>query len=390
MKIKKERMIKKEILIFLLVFIIVANIVYSFQTNSSNYRNFPLIISSGGEIMNSSNYKTYTATGIIAGITNSSTYKNFLGFFYGWLLADGQPCTANNQCEGSFCCSNVCRSSSCPVAPAAVGGDGGPAAGAAGGGFFVRDNETLAGLLSIRPESIKIKIILGETSEEKLTLTSAIGEPIAVFLKGENLEDYLLLSDDFIELEFGETKEIKLNFIAKKVGAFVGEIIATIRGFGISVPIILEVVSGLILFDVKLDIPNTMVEQGDELKTQITLLNVDAPKGVDVLVTYFIKDLRGNVIYEETETFVVQEHISYPKSFKINENQELGNYVVIAEVRYAASFAVSSQLFEVTQKKLFELQEILRSTTIMISLILVLVILFFLVYKFLPLKKKRK
>ena len=103
------------ILFLFFVLILVVNISYSFQTNSSNYRQSPLIVSSGGEIVNSSSYKNYVATGIIAGVINSSTYKNWLGFFYGWLLADGQPCTSNNQCEGGFCCSNLCSSSSCPT-----------------------------------------------------------------------------------------------------------------------------------------------------------------------------------------------------------------------------------------------------------------------------------
>ena len=77
------------ILFLFFVLILVANISYYFQINSSNYRQSPLIVSSGGEIVNSSSYKNYAATGIVAGVINSSTYKNWLGFFYGWCNCEG-------------------------------------------------------------------------------------------------------------------------------------------------------------------------------------------------------------------------------------------------------------------------------------------------------------
>src|SRR3989338_5455760 len=130
-RVKLSDMRAANIFIFVILIIIAANISYAFQADSSKYKQ-NLIVSSGGEIINSSNYKSYVATGIIAGIINSSTYKNLLGFFYTWLLADGQPCTSASQCEGGYCCSNLCSSSSCPVAAAPATGGGAAAAGGGG------------------------------------------------------------------------------------------------------------------------------------------------------------------------------------------------------------------------------------------------------------------
>src|SRR3989344_2867974 len=90
-------MVNAKILVFLIAFILAMNVSHSFQTNSSNYRNFPLVVSSGGDIANSSSYKTYTATGIIAGIINSSNYKNLLGFFYTRVLANRQSWKSSKQ-----------------------------------------------------------------------------------------------------------------------------------------------------------------------------------------------------------------------------------------------------------------------------------------------------
>ena len=58
-------MIAKKIFIFFLVFLIAVSISYSFQANSSNFKLSTGIVSSGGDIVNSSNYKNYVATGVL-------------------------------------------------------------------------------------------------------------------------------------------------------------------------------------------------------------------------------------------------------------------------------------------------------------------------------------
>ena len=90
---------KTKLLAFFLVLMLSAGMSYAFQSNSSSFRHFTGTVSTGGEIVNNSNYKSYVAVGIISGAVNSSVYKNFLGFFYTWLLADNQPCTSANQCH---------------------------------------------------------------------------------------------------------------------------------------------------------------------------------------------------------------------------------------------------------------------------------------------------
>ena len=390
-----KKMGNVKILAFFIVFVIAAGVSYSFQTNSSNYKQ-TLIVSSGGEITNSSNYKSYTATGIIAGITNSSTYKNLLGFFYTWLLADGQPCTANNQCEGGYCCSNVCSSSTCPGGDDDGDDGGGGGGGAAGGGGGGGGGALVASEKSytVSPNLVKTKISLGESSKNTITIKNTGNGKLSVSLIVEGVEQYLSLSEYSFDLGVGETKEITLSFIGREIGSFTGQIITNVGGIREVIPVILEVISKLILFDAKLDIPTAyaVVGPGEELKSQITLLNVGAPGNVDVFVTYFIKDLRGNIIYEETETFAVEKQTSFTKSFKIPEYLEEGSYVVIMEVKYANSFAVSSQLFKVSKKgSLIELENIGRNTKTMLVLVFVLTgFLLLLVYNKVMHKKKRK
>lgn len=381
----------KKIFIFLIVFILASFISYGFQANSSNFDLSAGTVSSGGDIINSSTYKNYVATGIIAGVTNSSTYKNSFGFFYTWLLANNQPCTSNSQCSGGFCCSNLCSSSTCPVEEEATAGGGAAAAaaGGGGGGFLTRGTD-----YSLSVSNVKIKLVLGESGEQTFTIKNTGTVDFTVSLSVEGVSEYVTLSDNSIGLAFGDEVEVTINYIAKQVGGFAGQIILTAGDVVKSIPIIFEIISDLVLFDVKLDIlaEYTEVEQGGELKTQITLLNVGAPENVDVIVTYFIKDLRGNIIHEESETFAVEEQRSYLKSFKINENIEPGSYVVVVEVRYVDSFAVSSHIFNVVEKKAFVAVDIITKNTALMILLtfLVVVILAFLIFKLVSIGKTRK
>jgi len=361
-----------KILIFFIAFIIAVNISYAFQTESTNFNISTGVISDGGGVVDSSNYRNYVATGVISGITDSATYKNFLGFFYTWLLADDQPCASASQCQGGFCCSSVCSSSACPVAAAAAVAAG-AAEGAAGGGFFQLRQEKD---YTVNPNTIKVKLVLGETTEKTLIIENTGQTEVSVFLDVEGVEQYLSLSEDSVDLGIDESIKITLDFIGRNVGSFVGRITTIAEEIIKSIPIIVEVITELVLFDVKLDIPfaYSEVEPGDELKTQITLLNVGAPEKVDVFATYFIKDLRGNIVYEETETFAVEKQLSYAKIFPIHDTTELGSYVAIVEIRYADSFAVSSQLFRVVEKKGFAAADLItKNISLMVLLTFILI-----------------
>jgi len=316
-------------------------------------------------------------------------------FFYTWLFADDQPCASASQCQGGFCCSSLCKSSSCPVSTTTTTtGGGGEAAGGGGGAFFQLRQEKD---YTINPNSIKVKLVLGESAEKTLVIENTGQMEVSISLDVETVNQYLSLSEDSVDLGIDESTEITLDFIGRNVGSFIGSITAIAGDIIKTVPIIVEIITELVLFDVKLDIPfdYSEVEPGSELKTQITLLNVGAPEKVDVLATYFIKDLRGNIVYQETETFAVEKQISYTKTLPIHKTTEPGSYVAIAEIRYVGSFAVSSQLFRVVERKGEVITDIIeKNTKIMFVLAFILGGFILLLYnKLVPLRKiisKRK
>jgi len=382
-----------KILISFLMFVIASSISYSFQANSSNFDLSTGTISSGGDIINSDTYKNYVVTGGISGTLSSSSFKNSLGFFYTWLLADGQACTADNQCSGSFCCSSSCSNAVCPLeaeaAEEAAAAAGGAGAGGGGGALPVKKDKDF----TVSIDTLKKKLVLGESSEEKFIIRNTGRTNLTISLTIEGVNEFLSLSDNVLDLGPGEEAEVTLRLIGKNIGGFAGQLIVEAEEIVKSIPIILEIRTESVFFDVQLDIPAeySKVEQGSELRTQITLLSIGFQEEVDVFVTYFIKDFKGNDIYEETETVTIQQQASFLKSFKIDDDIELGNYVVVAEVRFADSFAVSSQIFEIIKKKeIVELEGISRNTILIVFLATILIAtIIVLVYRLISISRKK-
>ncbi|MBI1935170.1 hypothetical protein HYS31_01910 [Candidatus Woesearchaeota archaeon] len=341
-------------LIFAFFFLI--NYVFAAQINSTNYEQV-VIVSAGGENISSSSYNMGIAAGIISKVVSSSSYINRLGFFNLFLLADGRPCASASQCQGGFCCSNLCSSSSCPVSTTTStsgGGTGGGGGGGGGGGSLPSAKPPIpVKEFSVSPSSIKEELALGAASTRTFRIKNTGSEPMNFDLELMDIGGFVALSDISFSIGPGEEKVVEAGFIGKKLGSYIGKILVRSDEEEKSIIAVVDISSDQALFDAKLDIPPAYkeVEQGGELKAQITLLNVGSPKKVDVAVTYLIKDTRGNVIHESSETFAVEKQTSYVKSFKLGEKFGPEDYLVIAEVRYGNLFAVSSELFKIIPKQ---------------------------------------
>lgn len=355
MKLAMKKVKLAIFLVFMLLFISFP--VSAYQTNSSSYRQ-NVIVSEGGETSSSSTYTTSIAVGIINGIISSASYINNLGFFHFLLLADEQPCTSAGQCEGGYCCSSLCKSSACPTPAAQTTGTGssgaGGGGGGGGGGINVSESESTEKIKSFRisPSSIKEHIALGASKTTALTVENTGETALSFNLNVETIKDILFLSDSSFSLEPGKEKTVELNIAGKKLGSYLGQVIIKSGDIERPVDVIIEVESENVLFDAKIDIPPAYreVEAGGELKAQITLLNVGPPRKVDVTTTYTIKDRKGNVVYESSETFAVEKQTSFVKSFRVPKELQPGDYLAIVELRYENSFAVSSELFKVVPK----------------------------------------
>ena len=169
---------------------------------------------------------------------------------------------------------------------------------------------------------------------------------------------------------------------------FTGSILIGAGSLAKEIPIMLEIESKIALFDVKLDIPKEyeIIKLGDDLKAQITLFNVIGGK-VDVIINYMIKDLRGNVVSEESETFAVEDQSSYVKAFKLPSKLKVGSYVAVIEVRYANSYAVSSEMFELEEKVILSPAEA-RYRIVSVLLIIISALLIFTLTRWYKVRKE--
>ena len=375
-------------MILLVVFIVLSFNAFAAKINSTSYKQ-NVIVSVGGENVTSPSYKMSIAIGIINKVINSSSFINRLGFFHTILLADEQSCTSASQCEGGFCCSNKCKSSACPSEEVKPAPSAGAAAGAGGGGGGVPLLTPVEEVkdFSISSSSIKEHIALGTAKTQTISIKNIGNTDLNFNLAITTINEIVFLSDTSFRLSAGEEKLIEVNIIGKKLGSYIGEIEISGDGIKKSVTVVVEIESEKVLFDAKIDIPSGYKEisAGEDLKAQITLLNVGPPRKVDVTTTYIIKDRLGNIVYESSETFAVEKQTSFVKSFKIPKNLKPGDYLAIIEVRYENSFAVSSELFKVLPKEETTIQKAVKSTKALVFVFVIFVGLMFLfIYLLVP------
>lgn len=367
-------------------FLVLSLTVFAAQMNSTNFKQ-NVVVSSGGSNLSSSSYEMGVAVGLINWVINSTSYFNKLGFFHLLLLADSQPCTTASECEGGFCCSSLCKSSACAVSSTSTATGGGAASASSGGGSLPAEQPKKISGFSISTNSISEKLALGDSITKPVIIKNTGDLPINFGLKVLTVDNFVSLPDGSFTLEPNQEKSVNVILTGRKVGSYIGEIQVIGNGIAKSVNVVANVESELVLFDVKLDIPSAYqeVEAGDELREQITLLNVGPPRKVDVTATYIIKDIHGNTIDESSETFAADKQTSYVKSFRLRQNMPAGDYLAVVELRYEKSVAVSSQLFSVAPKKESDIKKLAKSnnTLLYVSAASVAFILLFM-YMLLP------
>jgi hypothetical protein len=200
---------------------------------------------------------------------------------------------------------------------------------------------------------LKIKLATGEKGKEKLIIVNTGNTKMEFIVKIKSVDGFVFISDKVFSLFPGDSKILNIDVMTGlKYGIYSGEIVIIASGVEKSIPVVLEVVSKKILFDAKIDMPIEYKEifPGDDLKAQVTLFNIMGGTA-DVLINYLIKDMNGYVLHEESETFAVEDQVSYVKEFDTDENWITGNYLVAIEMRYGNSYAVSSEMFRLKERE---------------------------------------
>jgi len=225
---------------------------------------------------------------------------------------------------------------------------GGVSAGAGGAGVSIPELS-----FSIDQEFLKISVKKNELLKKQIKITNTGSSLLDLIIDLQELKMVISISENSFKLKPGEEKIIDLNLltgIGVAPGVYVGSILIK-AGEQITklVKTIIEIESERVLFDISLDIPlrYQTVNPGDEFLVQSTLLNLGGLSDVDVSIEYQIKNSKGETILKEEETVKVGTQASFTKKFIIPDDIALGEYVVIAVVKYQDSVGTSSEAFNI-------------------------------------------
>ena len=107
------------------------------------------------------------------------------------------------------------------------------------------------------------------------------------------------------------------------------------------------------LFDIIVDIPQKyrIVSPGDELLSNIKLVNLGSAGRIDVFLDYWISD-GNNIILKKRETVAVETQSNFVRYFDIPALTKPGNYELHAKLTYFdGREAASSYSFEIIKKE---------------------------------------
>lgn len=201
---------------------------------------------------------------------------------------------------------------------------------------------------------LKASIEKGETVTKILTISKGHGQKVmleVIGLKGIELSEKAFTLDD------GVSKNIQVKFDSANLnpGAYVGSIKVSDEKSSFYLPIIFEIESKDVFYDVNLDISPQYANilPGDKLVAQLKIFDLTSggtSNGLgrnSVTLEYIVKDTQGKVISTETENTVVEKQAQLTKVVSFPKNIGLGEYVFTVSVKYKSSVGVASYLFTI-------------------------------------------
>ena len=203
---------------------------------------------------------------------------------------------------------------------------------------------------------IKVSLHQGESVSKDVSIYSSEGGEFDFELIG--LEGVSLERENLV-LGKKEKKEVSVIFDSGKLepGIYVGSIVVKDTKGEQVIPVIFEVESEDVFFDINLNIPLEYgeIEQGKKFVAQLKIFDLVSAGGTSVGfgsssvdVEYYIYNLEGDVLSSENENLVVNNQASVTKSMTFPEKVGFGQYVFGAVVRSDGSVGTASHFFVIS------------------------------------------
>lgn len=225
--------------------------------------------------------------------------------------------------------------------------------------------------VSINITSINLTITNNTYAYQYLLIKNIGTNPGAVSIYQINLSSIALIGgNSSFTLAPGASTVVPILFLApQNVGIYIGSLIIA----GQTIPVTLNVVTHLLMFDLDVQIlnPNLIVFQGHTIQTQIKI----TPKGnitpMDVSLNYTIKSNNGTLYFTHSEVLFVENSMIINRNLNVGV-LPLGVYNLEVDLTYPNGIAPSIAHFGI-QKEIVLVGQVLYY---LLSGIILLVIIF--------------
>jgi hypothetical protein len=292
----------------------------------------------------------------------------------------------DNGCGVIINCGTCASGYTCTAGTCVEDGAGG---GGGGGGSTPTSN------LYVQPASITLNLLANEegslyqySSSQQVNVTNIGTTTLTVDISAVGFGENIVVSFDksSFTLTPGQKESFIITFQAKdKPGSYIGRILIRENSLGVS----LNVKSKLLLFDSNIVVLNKdyLVEQGDSLKTQVTLIPLGDKERMDVTLNYEIRDYNNKLYLTKSETLLIENRIDFKRNFDTG-SLPIGKYVVSLQLIYTNGVAPSSAHFEVIEKERMGWFGILIWILIILILLIIIIITIILIIR--KIKKDRE
>ncbi|MBI2449435.1 hypothetical protein HYV49_04010, partial [Candidatus Pacearchaeota archaeon] len=205
----------------------------------------------------------------------------------------------------------------------------------------------------IDKKEIFVKLKLGETGKAFFSVINNGTEALNFVVRRAGLREYVTQNPRVFSLAPNESEGIDLIITApQEPGTYTSTIIVEAEGIIQETLLIIEVETAEKLFDVVLDIPTRYkeVRAGSDIFVTMEIINLGEEGRVDVLLTYYLKDLNNNILFSYSETLAVDTKTSIVREIKIPNNFKPGRYVLAADVIYKNIVSTSSSVITIKEK----------------------------------------
>lgn len=244
-------------------------------------------------------------------------------------------------------------------------------------GFEVIFREKMVDFLKLKPSIIRISLKVGDSIEKSVIVENIGPIPLDVDIEVENIDDLVKLRESSFSIESLQTTTIDIEYNAKEdiePGVYSGRLLFYGENFEKSIPIIFEIETRRLIFDVKINIPGDYKEvlPGSEIEADIDLFNLEDTPEVNVILTYQIRDPKGNIVASEEESVKTGSDVSFSKKLSVPTDAEPGKYVFVTTAKYADSFATATDVFNVVTEEMLAPPR--DYTTLFLAILVILIL----------------